>query len=232
MRRFVAVLLSALALVFAFPSRAHAADLALAWDAVSDPDLSGYILEYGTSAAPYATRVYVGNQTSWTFIGLVDGTTYTFRVRAYNSEGVESDPSNEVSATVGTSSTSPTATSTTTSTQSSCTTPDPFASIGGGTCYNGGWLPPGMAPPSGTTTTTTTTTAPAATTTTTSTQAGCTTPDPFAAMGGGTCYNGGWLPPGMAPPAGATTTTSPSAPTYTVTTTPPPSQVGCTTPDP
>src|SRR6266700_2714597 len=200
MRRFVAVLLSALALVFAFPSRAHAADLALAWDAVSDPDLSGYILEYGTSAAPYATRVYVGNQTSWTFTGLVEGTKYTFRVRAYNSEGVESDPSNEVSATVGTSSTSPTATSTTTSTQSSCTTPDPFASIGGGTCYNGGWLPPGMAPPSGTTT---------------STQAGCTTPDPFAAMGGGTCYNGGWLPPGMAPPAGATTTT-------TTTTSPPP----------
>lgn len=28
-----------------------------------------------------------------------------------------------------------------------CTTPDPFAGLGGGTCYNGGWLPPGMTPP-------------------------------------------------------------------------------------
>jgi hypothetical protein len=25
-----------------------------------------------------------------------------------------------------------------------CTTPDPFVVLGGGTCYNGGWLPPGM----------------------------------------------------------------------------------------
>ena len=30
----------------------------------------------------------------------------------------------------------------------SCATPDPFVSLGGGTCYNGGWLPPGMSPPS------------------------------------------------------------------------------------
>ena len=28
-----------------------------------------------------------------------------------------------------------------------CVTPDPFANMGGGTCWNGGWLPPGMAPP-------------------------------------------------------------------------------------
>ena len=65
-----------------------------------------------------------------------------------------------------------------------CTTPDPFTSLGGGTCCNGGWLPPGMAcgappppPPSG---------------------AACTTSDPFTSLGGGTCCNGGWLPPGMA----------------------------------
>ena len=29
----------------------------------------------------------------------------------------------------------------------SCSTPDPFVSIGGGTCYAGDWLPPGMTPP-------------------------------------------------------------------------------------
>ena len=29
----------------------------------------------------------------------------------------------------------------------SCATPNPFASMGGGMCYQGGWLPPGMVPP-------------------------------------------------------------------------------------
>jgi hypothetical protein len=71
-----------------------------------------------------------------------------------------------------------------------CSTPDPFASLGGGTCYNGGWLPPGMSPPA------TDPSPPPATSTTT-----CTTPDPFASIGGGTCVNGGWLPPGMAAPS-------------------------------
>ena len=28
-----------------------------------------------------------------------------------------------------------------------CATPDPFAAMGGGTCYQGGWLPPGISPP-------------------------------------------------------------------------------------
>ena len=67
-----------------------------------------------------------------------------------------------------------------------CTTADPFVSLGGGTCCNGGWRPPGMAcggtpppppPPDPST---------------------CTTPDPFLSLGGGTCCGGGWRPPGMA----------------------------------
>jgi hypothetical protein len=57
-------------------------------------------------------------------------------------------------------------------TPSVCTTPDPFAALGGGTCVNGGWVPGGSNTGSG----------------------GCTTPDPFAAIGGGTCVNGGWVP--------------------------------------
>jgi hypothetical protein len=66
--------------------------------------------------------------------------------------------------------------------------------MGGGTCYNGGWLPPGMVPPSGgtvspTTTSTSTVLEPASTD-------GCTTPDPFASIEGlvGLCQNGGWIP--------------------------------------
>jgi endonuclease/exonuclease/phosphatase family metal-dependent hydrolase len=102
-----------------------------------------------------------------------------------------------------------------------CTGPDPFAALGGGTCYKGGWLPPGMAIPGGGGQATTPAPAPAP-----ATPATCTTPDPFAALGGGTCYQGGWLPPGMAVPVTRVTTPSPvPAPASAA-----PS--ACTTPDP
>ena len=58
--------------------------------------------------------------------------------------------------------------------------------MGGGVCYNGGWLPPGINPPSGATT------PPPPPPPTT--QGGCATPNPFITMPGliGACYNGGW----------------------------------------
>jgi endonuclease/exonuclease/phosphatase family metal-dependent hydrolase len=99
--------------------------------------------------------------------------------------------------------------------QAGCTTPDPFVALGGGTCYKGGWFPPGMAIPGRGATTPTP--APAAPST-------CTTPDPFAALGGGTCYKGGWFPPGMSIPgrgaAAPVPAPAPAAPS------------ACTTPDP
>ena len=88
---------------------------------------------------------------------------------------------------------------------SACVPPDPFAAMGGGTCVNQGWMPPGFTPvphesstppapsggppesvPSGQGSPGT---------------AGCEGPDPFTAMGGGFCANGGWTPAGSAPPA-------------------------------
>jgi hypothetical protein len=78
-----------------------------------------------------------------------------------------------------------------------CTTPDPFVSLGGGVCVNGGWLPPGSAP------------APAPAPAPPPTGGGgggtsCTGSDPFASIGGGHCVNGGWVP-GPAPGGGTTT---------------------------
>ena len=58
-------------------------------------------------------------------------------------------------------------------TTTGCSTPDPFAAMGGGTCVNGGWLPP------------------SSTSTSTSTSGGCTGTAPFA---GAVCVNGGWVP--------------------------------------
>jgi glucose/arabinose dehydrogenase len=103
-----------------------------------------------------------------------------------------------------------------------CTTPDPFVSMGGGTCYNGGWLPPGLAPPAPPQPSTPPPSTPPPGPPPAST---CSTPDPFASLGGGTCYNGGWLPPGIAPPVSAP---GPSAPPPAS----PPSNGGCSTPDP
>ncbi len=96
-----------------------------------------------------------------------------------------------------------------------CGTPDPFAVLGGGTCYQGGWRPPGMPLP-----------APSG--------SDCSTPDPFVALGGGTCVDGGWLPPGhpgavigsSAGPAGSSTpSANPGGSTTCTTTQPGPSWV-------
>jgi hypothetical protein len=96
----------------------------------------------------------------------------------------------------------PSPTPTPTAPSGSCTTSDPFAGLGGGTCCNGGWLPPGMACAG----TATVTSAPAPAPTSSGT---CSSADPFASMGGGTCCNGGWLPPGMACQGSVSTTSTP-----------------------
>lgn len=103
-------------------------------------------------------------------------------------------------------------------TTTGCTGTDPFASIGGGTCVNGGWVPSGS-------TTTTTTTSPPPPTTTTTTSTGCSTPDPFVSIGGGTCVNGGWVP-------GGSTSTSSGSTTTTTTTTTTTSSATCSGSDP
>lgn len=76
------------------------------------------------------------------------------------------------------------------STSAGCATPDPFTSIGGGTCVNGGWIPGG----SGASSSSGGSSSSSTTTTTTTTSSGCTIPDPFTSIGGGTCVNGGWIP--------------------------------------
>jgi hypothetical protein len=80
----------------------------------------------------------------------------------------------------------PTPTPTPTPPAQQCSTADPFRGLGGGTCCNGGWLPPGLQCQSSGTTTPT---PPPSSST-------CATPDPFANIPGmyGECVNGGWIP--------------------------------------
>lgn len=84
-------------LVLSFPLLMQAREVTLTWEANSEPDLSHYIVYWGT-----ASRAYTVNSGN---IGLVtehkvhlpdDGKIYFFAVTAVDTAGLESDFSNEV----------------------------------------------------------------------------------------------------------------------------------------
>jgi hypothetical protein len=72
----------------------------LSWDPDSSTNLAGYKVYMGTASGAYGTSFNVGNVTSYSVSNLPLGTTYFFVVTAYNTSGVESLPSNEVSKSV------------------------------------------------------------------------------------------------------------------------------------
>jgi hypothetical protein len=76
---------------------ALASSVTLAWDANSEPDLAGYVVHYGTAPGTYPSSIDVGNRTAWTVSNLTGGHSYYFVVRAYNTSGLTSLPSQEVS---------------------------------------------------------------------------------------------------------------------------------------
>jgi hypothetical protein len=76
---------------------AYAAQVTLAWDPNTEPDLAGYTIYYGNSGSAYEYSVNVGNQTEYTLAELEDGMTYYFAVKARDIHGKESAYSNEVS---------------------------------------------------------------------------------------------------------------------------------------
>jgi len=76
---------------------AHAAEITLAWDQNSEPDIAGYRIYYGQESHSYTNVVDVGNYTSCVIADLEDGETYYFVATAYNTDGFESGYSNEIS---------------------------------------------------------------------------------------------------------------------------------------
>ena len=84
-------------LILTCPSgRAMAADITLAWDHNSEPDLAGYRLYLGTSTQNYTQFIDLGLTTQYTISNLSDGVVYFFTLTAYNQRGLESSFSNEV----------------------------------------------------------------------------------------------------------------------------------------
>jgi hypothetical protein len=67
----------------------------LLWDANTETNLSGYRVHYGTESRTYRRAIDVGNVTNWTLTNLFAGTNF-FAVTAYDTDGLESDFSDEV----------------------------------------------------------------------------------------------------------------------------------------
>ncbi|UCG07373.1 MAG: fibronectin type III domain-containing protein [Desulfobacterales bacterium] len=86
--------------LFLLPLLAYSADVTLAWDANTEPDLDGYKVYYGTSSRNYTNSVDAGNITEYTITGLTEGTTYYFAATAYDALDNESGYSAEVVYTI------------------------------------------------------------------------------------------------------------------------------------
>ena len=74
-----------------------AAQITLAWDANTAPDLAGYKIYYGTASGTYESPINVGNVTIYTLTGLALGQTYFIAATAYSTSNSETGYSNEVS---------------------------------------------------------------------------------------------------------------------------------------
>jgi hypothetical protein len=77
-----------------------AQNVTLAWDASPDPSVVGYYMNYGLVSGTYSSIVDLGNTTSVSIPGLVEGTTYFFSATAYDALGQRSDFSNEITYTI------------------------------------------------------------------------------------------------------------------------------------
>ena len=78
---------------------AFSAQVTLAWDPNTEPDLAGYNLYYGYASRDYVFSVDAGTQTQYTIPDLEDGKTYFLTATSYNTAQVESDYSEEVTYT-------------------------------------------------------------------------------------------------------------------------------------
>lgn len=79
-----------LALVLFAPTTALAATIRVSWNPNPESDLAGYKIYHGTASGVYLAPVNVGNVTSYTFVGALDGTRHYFAVTAFDQSTNES----------------------------------------------------------------------------------------------------------------------------------------------
>jgi len=80
----------------------HSASVTLAWDPNPEPDIAGYNIYWRTNGGSYGVPnlVTVTNGTEGTVSNLLYGVQYLFVATAFNTSGLESDYSNEVTAQI------------------------------------------------------------------------------------------------------------------------------------
>ena len=82
-------------LAAALPLSAAAVNVNLFWTASPDDTVTGYNIYYGGDSHQYTTSFCVGNVTNAVITELLENTTYFFAAKAHNSNGDESEYSNE-----------------------------------------------------------------------------------------------------------------------------------------
>ncbi len=88
-------------LVLVHATQATAGSARLYWDANVEPDLAGYVLVWGSASGVYTQSISVApTVVTHEVTGLAEGTWY-FAIRAFNSSGMQSTFSNEVTVSVG-----------------------------------------------------------------------------------------------------------------------------------
>jgi len=91
------ILLACLAL---FAAPLFAGSVTVTWDPNTEPDVTGYVVFYGTQSGVYISNHNVGNVTTCTVDNLTAGQTYYFAVQAVSASGLTSPLSQEVVATI------------------------------------------------------------------------------------------------------------------------------------
>ena len=92
---FVFLPISTLILFF-YSSTVNSAQVTLAWDSNNEKDLAGYKVYYGFQSKNYEFSIDVGNTTRYIIPKVDEGKTYFIATIAYDTEGYESDFSNEL----------------------------------------------------------------------------------------------------------------------------------------
>lgn len=85
------VIISSIAL--AATAHALSGQVTVAWDPNPETDIAGYNVYYGVVGAGVTNKVSPGNTTQQQVVSLQPHTQYWFYVTAFNTEGLESDPS-------------------------------------------------------------------------------------------------------------------------------------------
>lgn len=76
---------------------AQTASVTVAWDANTEPDVTGYVVSWGQRSGVYTASADAGNNTQYTVNGLDVDRRYYFVVQAYTADRLFSAPSAEVS---------------------------------------------------------------------------------------------------------------------------------------